>query len=613
MTRSYRSPASNRDRRRSLNWLARALVALVAALTLTSCAAPALPPLPWTHRGPEPLPDARQNLTVDVIGTSPSQSVGILDPTQAPYATVAGAQVLTLLYSRLFAFDVHLRPTPELATRAQVSADGLRYTITLRPGARFADGAPITSAAVAYSLNRALLCGKNAGYFFLSLVDEPVFIQQYCNAEGNPARQVGQRFIPTLVGDALLTPDPHTLLIVLSRPDDALLAKLAEPFSSIVEPSVIQRYGANWTDHLTDGGGQGTSGMYRVASLHLSTNKYLQGTGAFDQTALTLTRSARYWGQAPRLRQVTITYAPDEGLPITPPKLNGDLIEGPLIGSDNLPHLAQGGYYWQAWGLQKRQGYHVGLIQSVRSLQIDPTRAPANDVRVRQALALALNKTALATLIGGVPTNHFIPLNTPGYNTSLSGAVASAPLSGSQAQATALWRAYVADQCGGVTSHCAPLTFYIGQQQRDAVESAIIAQWQTALPGLKVDEIIPTGLLTTLNFPVIAVSSFTWTEDYPDPQDWLGPLTIPVWGATNHLYPHAEALATQADATLDPARRLALFDQAEAELVNDGDVIPIAQRQGAWITAPALHNAPTNPYPWIPPGAWARMFLTASP
>src|SRR5688572_27706613 len=50
---------------------------------------------------------------------------------------------------------------PQLATGADVSADGLTYTIKLREGVKFHDGAPLTAKDVKYTLDR--IKGLNVG------------------------------------------------------------------------------------------------------------------------------------------------------------------------------------------------------------------------------------------------------------------------------------------------------------------------------------------------------------------------------------------------------------------------------------------------------------------
>jgi peptide/nickel transport system substrate-binding protein len=52
----------------------------------------------------------------------------------------------------LLTYDFDLSPMPQLATAWQVSADGLTYTFKLRPGVKWHDGKPFSSADVAFSL-----------------------------------------------------------------------------------------------------------------------------------------------------------------------------------------------------------------------------------------------------------------------------------------------------------------------------------------------------------------------------------------------------------------------------------------------------------------------------
>jgi peptide/nickel transport system substrate-binding protein len=55
--------------------------------------------------------------------------------------------------------DVETAPgeiKPKLATRWQISRDGLTYTFTLRPGVRFHDGTPMDAAAVKFTIDRLL-------------------------------------------------------------------------------------------------------------------------------------------------------------------------------------------------------------------------------------------------------------------------------------------------------------------------------------------------------------------------------------------------------------------------------------------------------------------------
>lgn len=59
-----------------------------------------------------------------------------------------------MVYDTLFALDSHFKPHPQMVDRWTVSADQLTYTFTLRPGLKFSDGQPVTSADCIASLER---------------------------------------------------------------------------------------------------------------------------------------------------------------------------------------------------------------------------------------------------------------------------------------------------------------------------------------------------------------------------------------------------------------------------------------------------------------------------
>ena len=59
-----------------------------------------------------------------------------------------------MIYDVLFAMDQKFQPQPEMVETYTVSPDGLVYTFTLRPGLKFHDGKPVTTADAVQSLKR---------------------------------------------------------------------------------------------------------------------------------------------------------------------------------------------------------------------------------------------------------------------------------------------------------------------------------------------------------------------------------------------------------------------------------------------------------------------------
>ncbi len=209
---------------------------------------------------------------------------------------------------------------------------------------------------------------------------------------------------------------------------------------------------------------------------------------------------------------------------------------------------------------QSRDILHAGyMLEPTRTMEyitLDPDHGFV-DPRLRQALALALDKSALAMLLGGEPTNHLIPLETGAYSTTLKGDIATAPLTGDVMRAQALWQAYVRDRCGDDAARCplVPLSWleFGGSGISSTVLLALKARWEQTLPGIRIVESDPPGLL----------------------------ISEPPSG------------------------------EAESALINDAIVIPLAQHEIQMRVRPGVVNLPLHLDWWIAPDAWAKVYLAA--
>src|SRR5262249_29217939 len=87
--------------------------------------------------------------------------------------------------------------------------------------------------------------------------------------------------------------------------------------------------------------------------------------------------------------------------------------------------------------------FHDIPTLQTRYIALNWDRAPFDNLQVRQAFALSLNKQILVDRVeqgAGVPTNHFVPRGMPGYDTGLKNAPpdGAQSLTGNQTAATAL-------------------------------------------------------------------------------------------------------------------------------------------------------------------------------
>lgn len=124
------------------------------------------------------------------------------------------SNICDLIYDTLFFQTSEGKLEPRLATKYEVSQDGLTYTIHLRKGVKFSDGTPFDAKAMKLTLDSAL----------------------------DPKKRVPTRFFITMI-EGVTVVDDHTLQIKLKYP----FAPFAENFSwnicSPVSPAAIQKYG----------------------------------------------------------------------------------------------------------------------------------------------------------------------------------------------------------------------------------------------------------------------------------------------------------------------------------------------------------------------------------
>jgi ABC-type transport system substrate-binding protein len=103
--------------------------------------------------------------------------------------------------------------TPGIASMPVISSNGLTYTFTLRPGARFSNGTPITGQDIQYTFMRLMnpAIDTGTGYYFTNVIGAPAYLAGKSNT------------VPGIVATT------NTVTFHLSAPDGAFLYKAALP------------------------------------------------------------------------------------------------------------------------------------------------------------------------------------------------------------------------------------------------------------------------------------------------------------------------------------------------------------------------------------------------
>lgn len=275
-------------------------------------------------------------------------------PTLDPTANAAQA-IDSVLYSNVFEgltrFEADGSVVPGLAESWEISEDGLVYTFHLRVGATFHDGSAFDAEDVVFSLDRA-------------------------RAEDSANAQKAL-FAGILSVEAV---DPTTVRVILSAPDGLFLFKMAWGDAVIVAPESAEMNATNPV-----------------------------GTGAFRFVAwvegdrIELERYDGYWGAAPALRSATFRFISDPSAAFAA-MMSGDLdVFAGFPAPENLP----------LFEADPRFQVLVGATEGETILAMNNAKAPFDDVRVRQAVSLAIDRQAIidGAMYGvGTPIGtHFAP------------------------------------------------------------------------------------------------------------------------------------------------------------------------------------------------------------
>ncbi len=278
-----------------------------------------------------------------------------LDPTSA----AAGA-IDSVVYSNIFEgltrFMVDGSVVPGVAESWEISADGLVDTFTLRQGVTFHDGTAMDAEDVKFSLDRARAEDSvNAQKALFSAIAEVEAV------------------------------DPATVRVTLSEPNGLFLFNLAWGDAVIVAPDSIE--------------------TIKTAPV---------GTGAFKFAGwvqgdrIDIERNPDYWGTPARLDRATFKFISDPTAAFAAVMAEDVDVFAGFPAPENLPQF-------QA---DPRFQVLIGSTEGETILAMNNKQPPFDDIRVRQAVAHAIDRQAIidGAMFGlGTPIGtHFAPHN-PAY------------------------------------------------------------------------------------------------------------------------------------------------------------------------------------------------------
>jgi oligopeptide transport system substrate-binding protein len=330
------------------------------------------------------------------------------------YSTI----VQNMIQMQLVTFDQNLQVVADGAQSWDVSPDGKTWTFHIRPGLEWSDGTALTSYDFAAGIRHSIdpnLCTSNSpnnnpnptmtgsdGKRFAVCGSAPLgfylgFVQGAADYTSGAAK--------TLTG--VQTPDAQTLVFTLTAPISFFLDDLATVASVPLEQSVFKQYGYQYTEHFNEGVGQ--SGPFRIAYW---TNPSSPDTkDPQDATQLTLTPNKHWWSTASTLKKIVIPLIPDVD------QQYQSYQSGVPQASDYVQVPSHDFTFAESY-----PDFHISSQLSISYFGMNLFDPPFDNLQVRQAFALSLNKQLLVDSVlqgSNTPTNHIIPVGIPGANGNL--------------------------------------------------------------------------------------------------------------------------------------------------------------------------------------------------
>jgi peptide/nickel transport system substrate-binding protein len=429
---------------------------------------------------------------------------------------------------------------PGLASLSTPNQKTLVFTIN--PKVTFWDGHPVTPADVVYSLDRQM--NPSLGGFYGQVFSRVKTIEQ-----------TGQ----------------DQMTITLNQPDYWLEGELSSMAGVVIEKAYAQQEGKNYG---TPAGGIMCTGPYQLKSWSPS-------------AGVVAVANPHYWrGTTPLVQQITLSGVPDNN------DLTAGLETGAIQGtyaSGGIPTLDQ---------LRKSSAVKVyqGPGWATDAMIISATTGPAANVKVRQALSLALNRQSIINAVykgAALMPKWLANPGVFGYGTAVFDRAyqASPALTQNLAEAKKLIaQAGVAGQTItiGTSSEVSSIAFEAAAYQQAAVAIGL----KVTLKSVSAQDFInfftdPSYRKGVDMFPTVNYG------DYADPAALLDTVAMPGADQNYDDYndPAMTALLDQARSTANPDQRAALVAKAEQRAAQTLPWIPTVDPTNVLVMSSKLTGA----------------------
>ncbi|MDO8644446.1 MAG: peptide ABC transporter substrate-binding protein [bacterium] len=421
-----------------------------------------------------------------------------------------------------------------------VSPDGTTYTFKIRQNAQWSDGIPVTAQNFWDGWERLLnpkTASKYAWYLYIVKNAE-----EYNTGKSTDPKQLGFKAV-----------DSKTFQITLKNPAPYFVSMLTHYATFPIRKDVVEKYGNQWTLP----GQMVANGPFTLKSW-------------IPNKEILMEKNPKYWDAANvRLDQVRFLPVPDFETALK--MYNADQLDTVF----ELPPI-------KVRTLKQRKDFVGKPYLNNEYYYLNFKRPPLNDLRVRKALSLAIDRNVITDKIlqrGDVPITSFTPPGLPGY-TSPKG------LGFDPQKAKALFKE--AGYGPGGKPFPTLEILYNTKDDTKTVSEVVQSLWKNHLGitvTLRNEEW--KSFLKSRHSGNFDIGRAGWIGDYVDPTTFLEIFQTNS-GLNDGKYnnPKYDTLLAQAQKEQDPVQRMVLLQKVEELLLNDVAIIPIYSQAKNFLVKP---------------------------
>ncbi len=451
-------------------------------------------------------------------------------------STVYEAHILRDLYEGLVIYNSKAEVIPGVAESWSVSDDGRVYTFKLRGDAKWSNGDPVVAGDFVYSLRRIMMPETGAKY---ANILYPVKNAETINK--------GEAKPDTL---GVKATDDRTLEITLEAPTPYFIELLTHQTGLPVHPATVEKHGSDFVrpENIV------TNGAYMLAE--------------FIPNAHVKSVKNPNFHSAAEVKIDTVFYYPTEDRGAALRRFQA----GELHSNNDAP-TEQYKFMRETLGDKFRVAPYLGTYYYA----VKADKAPFDDVRVRQALSMAVDREFLAEEIWGgsmVAGYSFVPPGIGNYNDPAFAEYKDLSMLDREEQAAKL----LAEAGFGPDKPLKVEIRYNTSENHKNTAVAIADMWKPL--GVEVSMLntdTKTHYAHLRDKGDYDVARAGWIGDYSDPQNFLFMVESDNDGFNyaNYNNPEYDALMDQAAAETDLDKRANILKKAEEIFMRDLPFIPL--------------------------------------